>query len=95
MICVSYTDANTGRITRIPKELINENSDFSNKWVQLISPDDREVSFIASKTGIQIDFLKAALDEEERPRIDKEDDTLLILVDIPTVVTDPKNNYST
>lgn len=95
MICVSYTDANTGRITRIPKELINENSDFSNKWVQLISPDDREVSFIASKTGIQIDFLKAALDEEERPRIDKEDDTLLILVDIPTVVSDPKKTYST
>ena len=78
MICVCYTDANTGKVTKVPKELINESSDFSNKWVQLINPNEREIDFIASKTGIYSDFLKAALDEEERSRIEKEDDCFSI-----------------
>lgn len=95
MIGVCYTDANSGRVTKIPKELINESSDFSNKWVQLINPDEREIEFIASKTGIFSDYLKAALDEEERSRIEKEDDCLLIVVDMPTVVMDEKKSYCT
>lgn len=95
MIGVCYTDINSGRVTKVPKELINESSDFSNKWVQLINPDEREIEFIASKTGIFSDYLKAALDEEERSRIEKEDDTLLIVVDIPTVVMDEKKSYCT
>lgn len=95
MICVCYTDANTGKVTKVPKELINESSDFSDKWVQLINPDEREIEFIASKTGIYSDFLKAALDEEERSRIEKEDDCLMILVDIPTVIIDDKKSYCT
>ena len=95
MIGVCYTDANSGRVTKVPKELINESSDFSNKWVQLINPDEREIEFIASKTGIFSDYLKAALDEEERSRIEKEDDCLLIVVDMPTVVMDEKKSYCT
>lgn len=95
MIGVCYTDERSGKVTKIPKELINESSDFSNKWIQLINPDEREIDFIASKTGIQTDFLKAALDEEERSRIEKEDDTLLIVVDIPTVIMDEKKSYCT
>ena len=95
MICVCYTDAKNGRVTKVPKDLINESSDFSDKWVQLINPDEREIEFIASKTGIETDFLKAALDEEERSRIEKEDDTLLIVVDIPTVVMDEQKSYCT
>ena len=95
MIGVCYTDPNSGRVTKIPKELINESSDFSDKWVQLISPDEKEIQFIASKTGIMPDYLRAALDEEERSRIEKEDDNLLIVVDIPTVVMDDKKSYCT
>ena len=95
MICVCYTDANTGKVTKVPKELINESSDFSNKWVQLINPNEREIDFIASKTGIYSDFLKAALDEEERSRIEKEDDCLMVLVDIPTVIMSDKKSYCT
>ena len=95
MISVCYTDVKTGKVTKIPKELINESSDFSDKWIQLINPDEREIDFIASKTGIQTDYLKAALDEEERSRIEKEDDDLLIVVDVPTVVMDEKKSYCT
>ena len=95
MISVCYTDTKTNKVTRVPKELINESSDFSDKWIQLINPDEREIDFIASKTGIMAEFLKAALDEEERSRIDREDDSLLILVDIPMVVMDSKKSYCT
>lgn len=95
MICVCYTDPKSNKVMRIPKELINESSDFSDKWIQLINPDERELDFIASKTGILPEFLKAALDEEERSRIDKEDDCLMVLVDIPTVVMETKKSYCT
>lgn len=95
MICVCYTDTNTGKVTKVPKELVNESSDFSNKWIQLIHPDEREIDFISSRTGILSEYLKAALDEEERSRIDYEDDCLLILVDVPMVDADNKKSYST
>ncbi|MBQ8690215.1 MAG: magnesium transporter CorA family protein, partial [Phascolarctobacterium sp.] len=38
---------------------------------------------IAAATKIQMDFLTAPLDEEEKSRIEIEDDQILILVDIP------------
>ena len=45
-------------------------------------PED-EIKEIAAATNIQLDFLTAALDEEEKSRVEIEDDQILILVDIP------------
>jgi magnesium transporter len=54
-------------------------------WVHLIDPTKEEINRIAAAHSVEPDFLQAALDEEETPRIDKEDDQTLILVDIPVV----------
>lgn len=54
-------------------------------WIHLLDPTKEEINQIASEYSIELDFLQAALDEEETPRIDKEDDQTLILVDIPVV----------
>jgi magnesium transporter len=40
---------------------------------------------VAEATGIEVDHLRAPLDEEERARIEVEDNYTLILVDIPTL----------
>ena len=66
-----------------------------NKWVSLINPDDREIEKISSLTGISEESIKAALDEEERARIDKEDDCVMILLDVPVIEEDPENDYYT
>lgn len=52
-------------------------------WLDVIAPDEEELKEVAAATKIQMDFLTAALDEEEKSRIEVEDDQILILVDIP------------
>lgn len=57
-------------------------------WINLENPSDKEVEEVSAKTGLPQDFLKAALDEEERAHIDYEDDTTMIIVDIPIIQGD-------
>lgn len=52
-------------------------------WINLIAPSDEEIALISKKTNISINLLKAALDSEEKSRIDKENDDTLFIVDIP------------
>lgn len=52
-------------------------------WLDIVAPSEDELQEISAATGIQMDFLSAALDEEEKSRIEVEDDQILILVDIP------------
>lgn len=54
-------------------------------WVAMTNPSATELLEISSKTGIDINHLRAPLDEEERARIEVEDTYTLILVDIPTL----------
>jgi magnesium transporter len=51
----------------------------------MISPTKEEIEEVSRVTGAYPEYLQAALDEEETPRIDKEDEQTLILVDIPVV----------
>ena len=67
----------------IDSSLINENYDFSNHWIHMINPTDKEIELIAKSTNIPDEVIKAALDEEEAPRIEIEDEYSLILTDIP------------
>ena len=54
-------------------------------WVRLTAPSEEELTQVAASCNLPLQFLKAALDEEERPRIDTEDNVILIVLDIPTV----------
>ena len=52
-------------------------------WIDVVAPSEEELQEIAVATKIQMDFLTAPLDEEEKSRIEIEDDQILVLVDIP------------
>ena len=54
-------------------------------WVALSDPTASELLAISTEYGIDIEDLRAPLDEEERSRIEVEDDYTLILVDIPVI----------
>lgn len=54
-------------------------------WISLIHPDEAELKSVADRCAIDIDDLRAALDEEERSRIEVEPGYTLVLVDIPKV----------
>ena len=54
-------------------------------WVAMTNPTAEELRIVADRYDIEIDDLKASLDEEERSRIEVEDNYTLILVDVPTI----------
>lgn len=54
-------------------------------WVALSDPTASEILSISNEYGIDMEDLRAPLDEEERSRIVVEDDYTLILVDIPVI----------
>ena len=59
-------------------------------WVNLYSPTEAEITRVETELNIPQEFLRYPLDEEERPRIDYDDDTdtVLIIVDIPITYRD-------
>ena len=59
-------------------------------WVNLYSPTEAEITRVETELNIPQEFLRYPLDEEERPRIDYDDDTdtVLIIVDIPITFRD-------
>lgn len=54
-------------------------------WIALTNPTATEILEISDAYQIDPDHLRAPLDEEERSRIEVEDDYTLILVDIPSI----------
>ena len=54
-------------------------------WIALVNPTATEILDIAKEYNIEQDDLRAPLDEEERSRIEVEDNYTMILVDIPTI----------
>ena len=62
-------------------------------WISAIHPNEEELTFLEEETGIDLDDLRAPLDDEERSRIELEDGYNMILVDIPSL--DEKDRYVT
>ncbi|MEG0397268.1 MAG: magnesium transporter CorA family protein [Oscillospiraceae bacterium] len=54
-------------------------------WIHLCAPDEAEINEVCQITGADAGLVRAALDEEERSRIDTEDTSTLVLVDTPMV----------
>lgn len=54
-------------------------------WINLVNPSENEIKKVCENIGIQEDFIRDALDYEEKARIDKEEDdnTTLFVVDVP------------
>ena len=54
-------------------------------WVNLVRPTSDEIAHVLATTGVEEDFLRAALDPEESSRVELEEDQTLLIVDIPTL----------
>ena len=54
-------------------------------WINMVSPSDEEIKNVCESINIQEDFIRYALDPEEKARIDIEDDdnTILFIIDTP------------
>lgn len=56
-------------------------------WINLVNPSEIEIKKVCENINIQEEFIRDALDFEEKARIDKEDDdnTILFVVDVPII----------
>ena len=62
-------------------------------WVHLQNPTKSEIAGLNARFALDPTYLQAALDEEESARIERNNNQILIIVDIPYVEIDP-NDYS-
>lgn len=76
--------------SRILKEL---KSLEKNTWVNVVAPSREEIEELKEKLMISDDYLRAALDEEESVRLDAENGTTLLLIDIPYENFDSEEKY--
>ena len=77
----------------VEDKLQEENEVSEGCWVALTKPTNEELQTVVRETGIDIDDLRAPLDDEERSRIEQEGDCVIVLVDIPSL--DEKDRYVT
>ena len=54
-------------------------------WIALTNPTATEIFEVSEQFHIEVDDLRSPLDEEERSRIESEEDYTLILVDVPII----------
>jgi len=52
-------------------------------WVELVAPTEEEIETVSAATGLLPEFLKAALDEQERPRQEADKDQALVIISVP------------
>ena len=67
-------------------------------WINLANPSEAEIKKVAQGVNIDEDYIKDALDYEEKARIeqDEDDNVTLIIVDTPVVEKGEENDaYST
>lgn len=68
---------------------LQEISEFKkNCWVNLTEPTNEEIELIVRELKVDIEYITDTLDEEEKPRIEKEENHVLIIVDIPILSQD-------
>ncbi len=67
------------------ESLIELNEIQENIWVNMINPTEKEILMVSSSLLISHDLIRAALDEEERSRIEVDENCTLVLVDVPFI----------
>ncbi|MDN5298709.1 MAG: magnesium transporter [Clostridiales bacterium] len=65
------------------ESLIQLNEIQENIWINMINPTEEEINIVSNSLSIPQDHIRAALDEEERSRIEVDENCTLILVDVP------------
>ena len=66
-------------------------------WISLTNPSEVEIRKVCESINIQEDFIRDALDFEEKARIDEEEDdnTILFVVDVPIIEKTEENEMYT
>lgn len=70
------------------KELESVDEISKGCWVNMYAPTEAEINRVAQDAQISVDLIKDALDDEERPRIERDNGQIYIIVDYPYITHD-------
>ena len=62
-------------------------------WINIVDPTPYELKVVSNLTEVEPDFLRSALDDEERSRTDFEDNSVMVLTNVPIVLDDENESY--
>lgn len=91
MLKMYNTDIKTNK-TKETDEFLKGN------WINMVAPTEEEIKKVCKNVNIEEDFIRYALDYEEKARIDYEEDdnTILFIIDVPVIEIESGNKvYST
>ena len=54
-------------------------------WINIVDPTPYELKVVGNLTEVEPDFLRSALDDEERSHTDVEDDSVMVLTNVPVM----------
>jgi magnesium transporter len=77
-----YKSVDTGIITLDQVE--------DGAWINLINPNPQEILHVSKSLNVPVDHINAALDEEERSRIEVDEGCTVVLIDVPVPNTNLK-----
>lgn len=66
-----------------------------NTWISLTDPDEEEILALQNILEIPEEHIKAALDEEEKSRLEIDGDILLLIIDVPLHSEGDKCSFTT
>lgn len=72
-------------------ELSQINSSETGSWINVVEPTENEIKYLISDIGLDEDFIRSSLDEEESSHIINELDQTLIIIDIPIATKELEN----
>ncbi len=86
MVKIYNTNLESGKLEK--KENFEKGS-----WINLLNPTEDEIKKVCESVNIKEDFIRDALDFEEKARIDTEDDddTILFVIDVPIIEKNDEN----
>ncbi|MBQ7704265.1 MAG: magnesium transporter CorA family protein [Selenomonadaceae bacterium] len=75
-----YKSQESGHLEKLTLKTLEKGA-----WINIIDPTPYELKEVSTVTHVEPDFLRSALDDEERSHIDVEDESIMILTNVPVV----------
>lgn len=75
-----YKSQESGHLEKLTLKTLEKGA-----WINIIDPTPYELKEVSAVTNVEPDFLRSALDDEERSHIDVEDESVMILTNVPVV----------
>ena len=75
-----YKSHESGPLTELSLKTLERGA-----WINIIDPTPYELKIVGERTQVEPDFLRSALDDEERSHTDVEDNAILILTNVPVI----------